>query len=122
MNKLEQQNEFLLQEICKLTNGQIAVTPVATDAKPISESQGKDTEEVIPANQSPPKARKRKREKKKIQEPVWTSSEEEIYEDDYEVVGLPDWPLKSLAEMDEVIEKMKVPEYYEALVRKLFII
>lgn len=114
MNKLEQQNEFLLQEICKLTNG--TITPVPTVAGPVSEGN----EEVISVNPSPPKARKRKREKKKIQEPVWTSSEEERDEDDYEVVGLPDWPLKSLAEMDELIEKMKVPEYYEALVRKWF--
>lgn len=94
MDKLEQQNEYLLKEMRRLKKG--------------GSSQLRLQKRI--ESESVSKWRKRKAEESPESSSELSSTDSEAEQ------ALANWPLNSLEEIDEVIEKMKKPEYYQTLV------
>lgn len=117
MDKLEQQNEYLMKEMRRLKKGGKSedLPPRKEVEKPVDYDQESLDEDVFRPNEPETRGRKKLVKVKKVAPPPppLSSSSEDV--DGLE--DMPRFPLQTLDDVDQVIEMMKDPQHMEALVR-----
>lgn len=117
MDKLEQQNEYLLKEMRRLKKGGKSedLPPRKEVEKKVDYQLESLDEDVFRPNEPETRGRKKIVKVKKVAPPP--PPESSSSEDVDGLEDMPDFPLKTLADVDQVIEMMKDPQHMEALVR-----